>query len=80
MTPHPFATLITPLRLKHRCGNGLPAHYISCAAPAYRPTAICRDRAQDRGWPVSLLATGHDAMVSDAQATAAMLDALGREP
>jgi len=56
------------------------AHYISCAAPAYRPTAICRDRAQDRGWPVSLLATGHDAMVSDAQATAAMLDALGREP
>ena len=80
LTPHPFATLITPLRLKHRCGNGLPAHYISCTAPAYRPTAICRDRAQDRGWPVSLLATGHDAMVSDAQATAAMLDALGREP
>ncbi|MFY9991266.1 MAG: alpha/beta hydrolase [Rhodoplanes sp.] len=80
LTPHPFATLITPLRLKHRCGNGLPAHFISCTAPAYRPTAICRDRAQDRGWPVSLLATGHDAMVSAAQATAAMLDALGREP
>lgn len=80
LTPHPFATLITPLRLKHRCGNGLPAHYIACTSPAYRLSTLCCERAQDRGWSVSLLATGHDAMVSDAQATAALLEALSRDP
>ena len=74
LTPHPFATLTTPLRLKHRCGNGLPAHYITCTSPAYRPAAVCRERAETRGWPVSPLASGHDAMVTEPVATADLFE------
>lgn len=76
LTPHPFATLTTPLRLDHRCGNGLPAHYITCTSPTYRPAAMCRERAEERGWPISPLDSGHDAMVSHAHATADMLETL----
>lgn len=76
LTPHPFATLITPLRLEHPCGNGLPAHYVACTAPVYPPTLLCRARAQERGWPVSPLASGHDAMVTHAAATADLLESL----
>ena len=79
LTPHPFATLTTPLRLEQRCGNGLPAHYITCTAPAYRPAALCRTRAEDRGWPISPLASGHDAMVSHPQETAALLESLSQD-
>jgi pimeloyl-ACP methyl ester carboxylesterase len=79
LTPHPLATLTTPLRLEHRCGNRLPARYIACTSPTYRPAAMCRERAEDRGWPLFPLASGHDAMVSHAQATAEVLEALSRE-
>ncbi|MCG8545968.1 MAG: alpha/beta hydrolase, partial [Alphaproteobacteria bacterium] len=78
LTPHPFATLVTPLRLENPCGNGLPAHYITCTSPAYRPAALCRDRAEARGWPVSPLASGHDSMVSHPEDTAALLETLSR--
>lgn len=77
LTPHPLATLTTPLRLAHPCGNGLPAHYVTCTAPAYRPAAMCRARAEDRGWPVSPLTSGHDAMVSHPDVTAALLETIG---
>jgi pimeloyl-ACP methyl ester carboxylesterase len=79
LTPHPLATLTTPLRLAHLCGNGLPAHYIACTSPAYSPAAICRARAEERGWPVSTLASGHDAMVCNAGATAVLIENLGGE-
>jgi pimeloyl-ACP methyl ester carboxylesterase len=78
LTPHPLATLMTPLSLGHPCGNGLPAHYIACTSPAYRPALICRERAEKRGWPVSCLASGHDAMVSHPGATADLLEVLGQ--
>ncbi len=77
LTPHPLATLTTPLRLAHPCGNGLSAHSVTCTAPAYRPAAMCRARAEDRGWPVSPLTSGHDAMVSHPDATAALLETIG---
>jgi pimeloyl-ACP methyl ester carboxylesterase len=77
LTPHPLATLATPLRLEHPCGNGLPARYVTCTSPAYRPAAMCRQRAEDRGWPVTPLESGHDAMVSHPEATAALLEILG---
>jgi hypothetical protein len=80
LTPHPLATLTTPLRLDHPCGNGLSARYITCTSPAYRPAAMCRERAEERGWPVSPLAGGHDAMVSHAEATAALFETIGCEP
>lgn len=77
LTPHPLATQATPLRLNHRCGNGLPAYYITCTEPAYRPALPMRERAEERGWPISSLATGHDAMVTDPLATADLLENLG---
>ena len=79
LTPHPFATLTTPLNLDNPCGNGLPAHYVTCTSPAYRPAAICRDRVEERGWPISPLASGHDAMVSHPQETAALLESLSND-
>ncbi len=79
LTPHPFATLVTPLTLANRCGNGLPAHYITCTSPAYPPAVLCLQRAQERGWPISSLASGHDAMVSHAQDTADMLEILSSQ-
>jgi pimeloyl-ACP methyl ester carboxylesterase len=79
LTPQPFATLVTPLKLVHRCGNGLPVHYVTCTSPAYPPAMLCRDRAEERGWPIAPLASGHDAMVSHAPATAALLERLAVE-
>ena len=79
LTPHPFATLVTPLTLAHRSGNGLPAHYVTCTQPAYRPAVLMRERAEERGWPVSPLASGHDAMVSEPQLTADLLERLACE-
>ena len=79
LTPHPFATLVTPLKLAHRCSNGLPAHYITCWDPTYRPAVLTRERAKERGWPVSPLDSGHDAMVSEPQATADLLEKLAGE-
>lgn len=79
LTPHPFATLVTPLRLNQPCGNGLPAHYITCTWPVYRPAVLARERAQERGWPVTRLDSGHDAMVSDPELTADLLENLAFE-
>ena len=79
LTPHPFATLTTPLRLDRPCGNGLPAHYVTCTSPAYPPTAVTRDRARARGWPIWPLASGHDAMVITPLATADLLEKLATQ-
>ena len=79
LTPHPLATFSTPLRLKGPCGNGLPAHYITCTDPVYVPAKLGLGRARDKGWPVSELAAGHDAMVIAPQATADLLERIGSE-
>ncbi|MBW8638403.1 alpha/beta fold hydrolase [Hoeflea sp. WL0058] len=75
LTPHPFATFTTSLDLKGpRVGNGLPAAYIHCTNPIYGPANVALQRAQDFGWPVREIATGHDAMVTEPQATADLLE------
>ena len=77
LTPHPFATFTTSLDLKGpKVGNGLPASYVRCTAPSYGPANVSLQRAQDFGWPVTEIATGHDAMVTEPQATADVLDKL----
>ena len=65
MTPHPFGTFNSALRLSAPPGNGLPRTYVACTAPAYAPLAGHRDwvRAQP-GWDWRDLAAGHDAMVT----------------
>lgn len=76
LTPHPFKTFTTSLTLKNPVGNGLPASYIQCTDPPYRPAAIALQRAQEFGWPVSQIATGHDAMVTEPEAVADLLEKL----
>jgi hypothetical protein len=43
MTPHPFGTFTSPLRLANKPGNGLPVTYIVCADPIYGPLQASRD-------------------------------------
>jgi len=74
LTPHPLATCTTPLKLDAPPGNGLPVHYIACTNPAYPPMATMHERARQMGWPMSDLATGHDAMVTAPQETADLLE------
>lgn len=76
LTPHPLATYRDTLRLHHAFGNGLPIEYVMCTDPAYALAAILHGRARDGGWPVTELATGHDAMVAAPAATADLLEAL----
>jgi len=74
LTPHPFRTFTTALDLKNPVGNGLPAHYIQCTDPPYRPADVALERALGFGWPVSRIATGHDAMVTEPEVLADFLD------
>lgn len=74
LTPHPFRTFTTALELKNPVGNGLPAHYIQCTDPPYPPAKIALERALAHGWPVSQIATGHDAMVTEPEALADLLE------
>ncbi|WP_417708588.1 alpha/beta fold hydrolase [Roseibium aggregatum] len=79
LTPHPFRTFTTALELKHPVGNGLPAHYIECTDPSYPPAKVALARAQAKGWPVSQIATGHDAMVSEPERLADLLEGIAKE-
>ena len=77
LTPHPLATFATALKLKSSVGNGLPATYVTCTDPVYEPAIVCRQRAEEAGWPILELATGHDAMITAPLATANLLERLG---
>ena len=79
LTPHPLATFSTPLKLANPAGNGLPARYITCTDPPYLPAKVALERARARGWPVSDIKAGHDAMVIAPQATADLLEKLASE-
>jgi pimeloyl-ACP methyl ester carboxylesterase len=76
LTPHPLATFSTPLELRSPPGNGIEAHYIACTDPAYMPADLSLKRARQKGWPVSELKTGHDAMVTVPRETADLLEKL----
>lgn len=76
LTPHPFKTFTTALSLNNPIGNGLPAAYIRCTDPPYRPAGVSLERAGKLGWPVEEIATGHDAMVSEPLALADLLERL----
>ena len=65
MTPHPFKTYSLPSLLKNPIGNGVPATYIRCTAPAFANTASSAEYAKSRpDWQYLEIATGHDAMVT----------------
>lgn len=77
LTPHPLATYQEPLTLNGPLGNGLPIAYVACTNPAYPPVSGSHQRAREAGWPVYELATAHDAMVTDPEGTADILESIG---
>ena len=78
LTPHPLHTFTTSQTFRDEPGNGLPVEYIVCNDPVYLgPLVGVRARVGSLGWPVTEIATGHDAMVT---APGALIDILEREP
>ncbi|HEX9323437.1 MAG TPA: alpha/beta hydrolase family protein [Xanthobacteraceae bacterium] len=62
-TPHPFNTFVSPLKLEHKVGNGVPASYIVCTDPIYKPLEASRNWVKAAGWNMVEIKAGHDAMV-----------------
>jgi hypothetical protein len=77
LTPHPLRTFMSAQTFRGEPGNGLPAEYILCGDPIYGPLESARTRARSLGWPVTEIATGHNAMVT---APEALVDILEAEP
>ena len=78
LTPHPLHTFTTSQTFRDEPGNGLPVEYILCNDPVYLgPLVGVRARVGSLGWPVTEIATGHDAMVT---APGALIDILERDP
>jgi hypothetical protein len=76
MTPHPFNTKVTPLRLSGPVGNGLPRTYIVCTDPYADYLAGVRTWVrQQSGWNWRELASGHAApMIAPEALTELLLD------
>jgi pimeloyl-ACP methyl ester carboxylesterase len=64
LTPHPTSTYSSKLSLKGKPGDGFQCTYITCTDPLYEPLKWARKRAEEYGWPIIEIATGHDAMIS----------------
>ncbi len=76
LTPHPLHTFTTSQNFRDEPGNGLPVEYIVCNDPVYLgPLEGVRARVRSLGWPVTEIATGHDAMVTAPEALVEMLEA-----
>jgi len=76
LTPHPFKTWLDPLFLPNGGSAGLPRTYVLCTDPALPGTSFAWHAEQARGsadWRYVEIATGHDAMVTAPDATAAVL-------
>lgn len=77
MTPHPFSTMTSRLRLANPVGNGLPCAYVACTTPKYGPLEPARRWARNRpGWRWREMATGHNAMVTAPGPLADLLEEL----
>ncbi|WP_214404569.1 alpha/beta fold hydrolase [Pseudonocardia lacus] len=77
LTPQPLRAYTEPFRLRAPLGAGVPVHYVCCTAPAYPAVHSAHAIARREGWGFSELATGHDAMVTAPELTAAELLARG---
>jgi pimeloyl-ACP methyl ester carboxylesterase len=73
LTPHPLRTYTEPFGLCSPLGNGLPVTYVCCTDPEYPAVASAHAIVRREGWEWRELATGHDAMISDPDATVAEL-------
>lgn len=74
LTPQPLAPDKCRLDLAHPLGNGLPATYVRCTAPALAITDASAEYARSRkDWVYREFAAGHNAMTSHPQEIAALL-------
>jgi pimeloyl-ACP methyl ester carboxylesterase len=77
LTPHPLATYEQRLPEGSPMAAGIPGAYIHCTqgpgAPRFAGFAAL---AEERGWPVRYLATGHDAMLSAPEQVARLITEL----
>ncbi len=74
LTPHPFSSFVSPLKLASKAGSGLPATYIVCTNPLYEPTGPSRTWAKAAGWKMIEIRSGHLAMVIAPDRVADLLD------
>ncbi len=73
-TPQPFRLYQQPLDFDAGRVAAVPRTFIDCTSPALPTIAAARARVRSEpGWDVLELATGHDPMVSEPQALAALL-------
>jgi pimeloyl-ACP methyl ester carboxylesterase len=73
LTPHPLRTYTESFGLRAPLGNGLPITYVCCTDPAYPAIHSAHAIVRREGWEWRELATGHDAMISAPELTAAEL-------
>ncbi len=77
LTPHPFGTFNSPLRLAHPIGNGLPCTYVACMDPEYVGLAGHRDFARAQpSWGYREIPTGHNPMITAPGLLVALLEEL----
>ena len=79
LTGHPFRTFSQTLTLHHPYGNHLPKIFIACTVdmlPAIVPFAEKTKKSKD--WTYYELVTGHDAMITEPQKTAALFTSFAK--
>lgn len=64
LTLHPLRSYQDALAVTHPLGNGLPVRYLLCTDPPYPAIHGSHEVVRRHGWPITEVATGHDAMVS----------------
>ena len=79
ITPQPFASMEQPVRLTQPAGNGMPRAFVSCTQPASGSFGQFAAKVRnDPNWQFHELATGHDAMITNAPLLAELLLAIAR--
>ncbi|MDB5367511.1 MAG: putative esterase [Rhodospirillales bacterium] len=73
LTPHPLKSLEDRLQLHNGGGGAIPALFVHCTRPTFTGIDRSLARAAARGWRISELAEGHDAMVTAPGAVAELL-------
>jgi hypothetical protein len=74
LTPHPFQTYVSPLKLENKVGNDLPTSYIVCIDPIYKALEVSRNWVKAAGWKMIEIRAGHDAMVIAPERLAELLE------
>jgi pimeloyl-ACP methyl ester carboxylesterase len=80
LTPMPMRVYTEPFPLHAPLGAGLPITYICCTDPPYAAIHSSHTIVRREGWEWRDLATGHDAMISAPEETAAELRRVSNLP